>query len=136
MRRFVSAAISALSITGITTEACMLKARAVDGQPWPNASYAIVWPRKLTPPPPMSRGTVSARKPSCAQPVVILGRVRGVAVVPSRAGREIGGEREAALPQFAVLVAEPQNPLCPPPRRPARRYITRMLCDRDKATLS
>src|SRR3954452_22022866 len=42
------------------------------------------------------------------QPVVILGRVRGVAVVPSGAGREIGGEREAALPQFAVLVAEPK----------------------------
>ena len=35
---FVSGVTSGLSSKGITTEACMLKANAVAGQPWPSAS--------------------------------------------------------------------------------------------------
>ena len=42
MRRLASIDTSALCNSGMTTEACMLKASAVDGQPWPSASYAIV----------------------------------------------------------------------------------------------
>jgi hypothetical protein len=36
--RLVSADTSALCNSGMTTEACMLKASAVDGQPWPSTS--------------------------------------------------------------------------------------------------
>ena len=39
-----------------------------------NASNARVWPRKPIPAPPNSLGTLSSRKPSCTQPVVVLGR--------------------------------------------------------------
>jgi hypothetical protein len=38
IRRLASAETSALCSNGMTTEACMLKASAVDGQPCPKAS--------------------------------------------------------------------------------------------------
>ena len=53
-----------LAMTGMTTEACMLKASAVDGQPWPKASKARVWPRRPTPAPPHSFGRFSSRNPA------------------------------------------------------------------------
>jgi hypothetical protein len=49
---------------------------------------------------------VQLEKPRLAQPRVVLGRVAGVAVVLRRAGREIRGQREAALLQMLVLVGD------------------------------
>jgi hypothetical protein len=66
-------------MTGITTEACMLNASAVDGQPCASASKAIVWPRRPTPAPP--RRQIQLEEAFLAQPPIILDRVRGVAIM-------------------------------------------------------